>query len=269
VPILTPRLSSHWVGVVTPVPNGIARPLVESLVHEVVCKEHDIAAYVPDPPEGLTGFDRAVELALARVHGLDVATSWTSADAPGAPSDPLPTDPDWAGGSLYVDERASVVPAAPESLWRVLEGIGGRNGWYSWPIGWWARGVLDRLTGGPGLRRGRRHPDDLVVGDALDWWRVEDIEDLRLLRLRAEMRLPGLAWLELRVEQDEQGRTVFRQRALFHPRGLAGQAYWIAIKPFHGIVFGGMQRGIAQAAVRAEREGTPPRWRPSGSPASV
>ncbi|HKG51845.1 MAG TPA: SDR family oxidoreductase [Actinomycetales bacterium] len=253
VPILSPRLSSHWVGVVTPVPSGIARPLVESLVHEVVCKEDDIARYVPDPPGGLTGFDQAVTLALAKVQNLDVATSWTSADAPGAPSDPMPTDPDWAGGSLYVDERASVVPASPQNLWRVLEGIGGRKGWYSWPVGWWARGVLDRMTGGPGLRRGRRHPDDLVVGDALDWWRVEEIEHLRLLRLRAEMRLPGLAWLELRVEQDASGRTVFRQRALFHPRGLAGHAYWAAIKPFHGIVFGGMQRGIAQAAARSEQ----------------
>src|SRR3954468_225948 len=252
VPLLTPRLSSHWVGVVTPVPSGIARPLVESLVHEVVCKERDIARYVPEPPEGLTGFDRAVELALAKVHDLDVATSWTSADAPGAPSDPLPSDPDWAGGSLYVDERAGVVPASPERLWRVLESIGGRNGWYSWPAGWWARGVLDRMTGGPGLRRGRRHPDELAVGDALDWWRVEEVDDQRLLRLRAEMRLPGLAWLELRVERDDAERTVFRQRALFHPRGLAGHAYWTAIKPFHGIVFGGMQRGIAQAAARTE-----------------
>jgi hypothetical protein len=266
VPFLSPALSSHWVGVVTPVPSGIARPLVDSLVLEVVCKEHDIARYVPDPPEGLIGFDQAVALALAKVRQYDVATSWASADAPGAPSDPLPTDPDWAGGSLYVDERASVVPASPESLWRVLESIGGRNGWYSWPVGWWARGVLDRLTGGPGLRRGRRHPDDLAVGDALDWWRVEEVEDLRLIRLRAEMRLPGLAWLELRVERDDAGETVFRQRALFHPRGLAGQAYWLVIKPFHGIVFGGMQRGIAQAAARTEREGMPPRWRPSGGP---
>jgi uncharacterized protein YbjT (DUF2867 family) len=265
VPLLSPGLSSHWVGVVTPVPSGIARPLVDSLVHEVVCKEHDIAAYVPDPPGGLVGFDRAVALALAKVRQYDVATSWASADAPGAPSDPLPTDPAWAGGSLYVDERASVVPASPESLWRVLEGIGGRNGWYSWPVGWWARGVLDRLTGGPGLRRGRRHPDDLAVGDAVDWWRVEEVDDLELIRLRAEMRLPGLAWLELRVERDDAGRTVFRQRAIFSPRGLAGHAYWVAIKPFHGIVFGGMQRGIAQAAVAAERDRTPARWRPSGS----
>ena len=262
-PLLSPSLSSHWVGLVTPVPNSIARPLVDSLVHDVVCEEHDIAQYVPDPPEGLVGFDRAVELALAKVRDLDVATRWSSAVPLGAPSDPLPSDPDWAGGSLYTDDRSSVVRASREALWSVIEGIGGDNGWYSWRLGWVARGLMDRLFGGPGLRRGRRHPQDLAVGDALDWWRVEEIEDLRLLRLRAEMRLPGLAWLELIAEEDEQGRTVFRQRALFHPRGLAGHAYWAAVYPFHGIVFGGMQKNIAKAAEEAERSGAPARWRPS------
>ncbi|MFI7065801.1 SDR family oxidoreductase [Kribbella sp. NPDC050124] len=248
LPLLTPSLSSHWVGLVTPVPSGIARPLVDSLVHEVVCKEHDIAQYVPDPAPGLIGFDRAVELALKRVQDLDVTTTWASASTPGAPSDPLPSDPDWSGGSLYVDERESAVPASPERLWTVIEGIGGGTGWYSWRLGWWARGLLDRLFGGPGLRRGRRNPHDLSVGDPLDWWRVEEIEDQRLLRLRAEMRLPGLAWLELVIDKDSDGNTVFRQRALFHPHGLPGHLYWWAIKPFHGIVFGGMQRNIAHAA---------------------
>ncbi len=247
LPLLTPSLSSHWVGLVTPVPSSIARPLVDSLVHEVICKEHDIATYVPDPEPGLTGFDRAVELALKRVQDFDVTTSWASASTPGAPSDPLPSDPDWSGGSLYVDERESVVPASPEELWKVIEGIGGGNGWYSWRLGWWARGVLDRLFGGPGLRRGRRNPRDLSVGDPLDWWRVEEIEDLKLLRLQAEMRLPGLAWLELIVDHDATGNTVFRQRALFHPHGLPGHLYWWAIKPFHGIIFGGMQRNITHA----------------------
>jgi uncharacterized protein YbjT (DUF2867 family) len=255
LPLLTPSLSSHWVSLVTPVPSGIARPLVDSLVHEVVVKERDIATYIPDPPEGLIGFERAVELALAKVRGLDVATTWSSAVPQGAPSDPLPTDPDWAGGSLYVDEREHVVDAPPEDVWAVIEGIGGQHGWYSWSLGWRARGVLDRWAGGPGLRRGRRHPDRLVVGDALDWWRVEEIERPRLLRLRAEMRLPGQAWLELVVIGPEEagptehgGPTLFRQRALFHPRGLAGQLYWAAIRPFHGIVFGGMQRNIARTA---------------------
>jgi uncharacterized protein YbjT (DUF2867 family) len=250
VPILTPRLSSHWVGVVTPVPGGIARPLVESLRNTVVCQEHDIARYVPDPPEGLLGFDRAVELALARIREYRVPTRWTSASPPGAPSDPLPSDPGWAGGSLYVDERERVVDASPAELWRVLEGIGGDTGWYSFPLAWRLRGLLDRLGGGPGLRRGRRDPHDLQVGDALDWWRVEEVVEPDLLRLRAEMRLPGLAWLELRVVRDAAGRTVFRQRALFHPHGLAGHAYWWSVWPFHGLVFAEMQRNIAVAAER-------------------
>lgn len=256
LPLLTPSLSSHWVGLVTPVPNSIARPLVESLINEVVCKEHDIAAYVPDPEGGLTGFRAAVQLALKRIQDRGVSTSWSSAMTAGAPSDPLPSDPDWAGGSLYVDERERVVDATAEQLWSVIEGIGGGHGWYSWRLGWWARGLFDRLFGGPGLRRGRRDPFDLNVGEALDWWRVEEIDDLHLLRLRAEMRLPGLAWLELIVDTDEQGRTVFRQRALFHPRGLAGHIYWALIRPFHGLVFGGMQRNMAAAAERVPRIGT-------------
>jgi uncharacterized protein YbjT (DUF2867 family) len=248
VPLLTPSLSSHWVGLVTPVPNSIARPLVESLINEVVCKEHDIATHVPDPHGGLTAFEPAVELALQRIQDRQVTTSWASATTVGAPSDPLPTDPDWAGGSLYVDDRERVVNATPEQLWSVIEGIGGKHGWYSWRLGWWARGLLDRIFGGPGLRRGRRDPNELSVGDALDWWRVEDVEDKHLLRLRAEMRLPGLAWLELIINTDDRGRTMFRQRALFHPRGLAGHAYWAVIYPFHNLVFGGMQRNVASEA---------------------
>ena len=252
VPVLTPRLSSHWVQVVTPVPNRIARPLVESLRNTVVCREHDIAAYVPDPPGGLLGFDRAVELALSQVRAYRVPTRWSSASTYGAPSEPLPSDPDWAGGSLYVDERERVVDASPESLWRVIEGVGGERGWYSFPLAWRVRGWVDRFSGGPGLRRGRRDPDDLHVGEALDFWRVEEVLEPRLLRLRAEMRLPGLAWLELAVRCDDAGRTVFHQRALFHPHGLAGQAYWWSVRPFHGVVFGEMQRNIAVAAEELE-----------------
>jgi uncharacterized protein YbjT (DUF2867 family) len=252
LPLLTPALSSLWVGLVTPVPSGLARPLVDSLVHEVICKDDDIDAYVDRPAAGRIGFDRAVDLALRKVHELDVSTSWASASTPGAPSDPLPGDPDWAGGSLHVDERDCLVDAPPERLWTVIEGIGGRRGWYSWRLGWWTRGLLDRIVGGPGLRRGRLHPDRLSVGDPLDWWRIEELDRGRLLRLRAEMRLPGQAWLELLVGTDDEGRTLFRQRALFHPRGLLGELYWAAIRPFHDIVFGGMQRNIAHAAERPE-----------------
>ncbi len=257
VPVLTPRLSSHWVGLVTPVPASIARPLTESLRHEVVCHEHDIARYVPDPPGHPLPFDEALSLAVRRVRQAEVATRWSSASVPGAPSDPLPTDPDWAGGSLYEDERQLPVDASPQALWKVIEGIGGDNGWYSFPLAWAVRGWLDRFVGGVGLRRGRRDAERLRVGDSLDFWRVEEIEPVRLLRLRAEMRLPGLAWLEMHVETDERGRTRYRQRALFHPRGLFGHVYWWSVSPFHAVVFGGMARNIAQAAARGltAREG--------------
>ncbi|MFI8189215.1 SDR family oxidoreductase [Streptomyces sp. NPDC085946] len=261
VPVLTPGLSSHWVGLVTPVPASIARPLTESLRHEVVCHEHDIARYVPDPPGHPIGFHEAVRQALRRVRDAEVVTRWSSASVPGAPSDPLPTDPDWAGGSLYTDHRERAVRASPEALWRVVEGIGGENGWYSFPLAWALRGWLDRLVGGVGLRRGRRDAQRLRVGDSLDFWRVEEIEPGRLLRLRAEMRLPGLAWLEMYVDTDGDGRSRYRQRALFHPHGLLGQAYWWGVSPFHAVVFGGMARNIARAAeqqaqVTREREGT-------------
>jgi hypothetical protein len=135
------------------------------------------------------------------------------------------------------------------------------------------RGVLDRLWGGPGLRRGRRNPTRLAVGDPLDWWRVEEVDDLRLLRLRAEMRLPGLAWLDLVVDDGDDGTTTFRQKAYFHPRGLLGHLYWGAVYPFHGVVFGGMQRNIARAAERRHAtRPAPPRPRaasgePAGAPA--
>ncbi|WP_248960243.1 SDR family oxidoreductase [Sphaerisporangium perillae] len=247
VPLLTPSLSSHWVGLVTPVPAVVARPLVESLRNEAVCRERDIARYIPDPPGGLTPFVRAVRLALQRIKEAGVETRWTSASTPGAPSDPLPTDPDWAGGSLYADERSRVVDAPPEALWRVIEGIGGVHGWYSLPVAWRMRGLLDRLLGGVGLRRGRRDPSRLRVGDALDFWRVEEIEPGRLLRLRAEMLLPGLAWLELSCRR-ENGGTVYGQRAIFHPRGLLGHLYWWAVYPFHGLVFGRMPGNVARAA---------------------
>jgi uncharacterized protein YbjT (DUF2867 family) len=252
VPFFSPSLSSHWVGLITPVPAGIARPLVESLRNTVVCREHDIADYVPDPPQGLLGFDEAVRLAVQRVKDSAVATRWASASVPGAPSGPLPTDPDWAGGSLYVDERTRATSAEPDAVWRVVEGIGGDAGWYSFPLAWEVRGGLDRLVGGVGLRRGRRDPRRLYAGDALDFWRVEEIEESKLLRLRAEMRVPGLAWLEFHVEHGDSAdggqHTVLRQRATFAPHGLAGHLYWWAVAAFHGIVFGGMIRGITRQA---------------------
>ncbi|MDG4783519.1 SDR family oxidoreductase [Micromonospora sp. WMMD961] len=245
---LTPSLSSHWVGLITPVPNKIARPLVESLIHEAVAHEHDIARYVPDPPGGLTGFDDAVALALAKVRDAQVETRWSTASGPDAPAEPLPSDPDWSGGTAYTDMRERAVDASPAALWRVVEGVGGEHGWYSFPLAWSLRGWLDRLVGGVGLRRGRRDPHRLQVGEALDFWRVEEIVPGELLRLRAEMRLPGRAWLEMRVLPTDDGRSRYQQRAVFLPRGLAGHAYWGSVAPFHAVVFGGMARNIARNA---------------------
>ncbi|MEU9362692.1 SDR family oxidoreductase [Streptomyces sp. NPDC048301] len=250
VPMLSPGLSSHWVGLVTPVPASIARPLAESLRYEVVCQEHDIAEHVPDGPGRPFSFATALSLALQRVREARVTTRWSSASTPGIPSDPLPTDPDWAGGSLYTDVRELDVDASPEALWRVIEGIGGDNGWYSFPLAWAVRGWMDRLTGGVGLRRGRRDAQRLRVGDSLDFWRVEEIERGRLLRLRAEMRMPGLGWLEMYAQEGEDGRSHYCQRAVFHPAGLLGHAYWWSVSPFHALIFGGMARNIARAAVQ-------------------
>ena len=257
VPVLSPSLSSHWIALVTPIPGMLARPLVESLRHDAVCRDHAIARQIPDPPGGLVAFDDAVRLALQRVREAVVATRWSSASLPGAPSDPLPTDPDWAARqSVPRRTRAGRRRVRRRAVLSTIEAIGGETGWYSPPWAWRARGLIDRVLGGVGLRRGRRDPRRLRVGDAVDFWRVEELVPGRLLRLRAEMRLPGLAWLELRVEQSAQ--TVrYLQRAVFHPRGLAGQLYWWSLKPFHGVVFGAMARNIVHAAQTAPTARTP------------
>lgn len=244
---LTPGLSALWVGLVTPVPGGIARPLVESLIQDAVATEHDIADHVPDPPDGLVGFDDAVRQALSKVGNADVETRGSTSAWTGAPADPIPSDPDWSGGSSYVDLRGRDVDAPVETLWAVVERIGGGSGWYSFPLAWTARGWVDRLVGGVGLRRGRRDPDRLRVGEAVDFWRVEEIEPGRLLRLRAEMALPGRAWLELRTDPRGSGSRL-EQRAFFLPRGLAGHVYWKSIAAAHGLVLGGMADSIARTA---------------------
>ena len=266
-PVLTPRLSSRWVGLVTPVPSVMARPLVESLTVESVCLEHDIAQHVPDPEDGLIPYRTAVDLALQRVQHAEVRTTWSSSSTPGAPSDPMPADPAWAGGLLYTDERETVVDASPGDVWAVIEGMGGERGYYSFPLAWEVRGWLDRASGGVGLARGRRDPDTLRTGDVMDFWRVEERRPLELLRLRGEFRMPGLAWLELgiRTEDDARGRpvTVYTQRALFHPRGYPGEAYWAAMKPFHGVIFGSMLKNIRVNAEAVARKDAVP-LRPSG-----
>ena len=245
VPVLSPWLSSQWVNVVTPVPKAIAQPLIESLRNNAVASEHDIESLIP---LDLCPFDTAVRLALERIGHAEVETRWSGAVWPGAPSDPMPTDPDWAGGSAYRDERSLAVDAPLPVLWNAVEGIGGDRGWHSFRLAWAVRGLMDRLVGGVGLRRGRRDPNRLMVGDAVDFWRVEAIERPTLLRLRAEMKLPGQAWLEFSIDPSDPERPVLHQKALFVPRGLAGHAYWWAISPFHNVVFGSMIANLADSS---------------------
>lgn len=247
LPVLTPGLASHWVGLVTPIPASIARPLVASLQNECVVKNDDVDDLIPRPDEGLTPYRDAVRLALGRVDSDQVETSWRDADLVGVPSDPLPSDPDWAGRTVFTDSRTALTDAPVDQLWNVIEGVGGENGWYSAGLLWAIRGWMDRLVGGVGLARGRRSRARLGVGDALDFWRVEAIEPGRLLRLRAEMKVPGAAWLELRASAEGEGAR-YDQRAIFFPRGLTGRLYWLAVLPFHGLIFTGMAARITAAA---------------------
>ncbi|MDX6326286.1 MAG: hypothetical protein QOK15_2640, partial [Nocardioidaceae bacterium] len=220
VPVLSPSLSSRWVGLVTPLPTGLARPLVESLINEVVVEDRPITAVIPHRP---IPFREALERALARVAELEVVTSWSDATLPGrSPADPMPTDPDWAGGSLLRDWQQSSSDASPAELFQTVQGIGGARGWYVTPLLWGIRGFADKLIGGVGMRRGRRNPDVMWVGDAVDFWRVEAVEPPSLIRLRAEMKLPGEAWIEWRIEPEGSGSRL-DQRAIFYPRGLLGR----------------------------------------------
>lgn len=248
LPVLTPWLASQWVNLVTPIPRSLAVPIIESLLHDAVMKNHDIDEVIPPPAEGLIGYRKSVELALVRMRSGEVETSWRNTEVIGAPSDPLPSDPEWAGHTVYTDSREVMVDAPSEELWKVVESIGGDNGWYSLPVAWAARGLLDKLVGGVGLRRGRRDPNRLVTGDALDFWRVEKIERGSFLRLRAEMKLPGLAWLEFTVTPVSEEHSTLTQRAIFFPQGLGGRLYWAAVTPLHGIVFAGMAKSMGKAA---------------------
>jgi len=255
LPVLTPWLASQWVNLVTPIPRALAVPIVSSLQFDAVVNESDIEKYIPQPEGGLTGYRRAVRLALGKMRAGEVETSWQNSSVAGAPSDSLPSDPNWAGHTVFLDAREQHTPASPEQLWRIIEGIGGQNGWYSFPLAWAVRGWMDKLVGGVGLRRGRRDATRLAQGDALDFWRVEEIRRGSFLRLRAEMKVPGKAWLELSAEPDPAGGSIYRQRAVFFPAGLAGRAYWFAILPFHGVIFAGMANRITAAAAAGNSDG--------------
>ncbi len=242
VPVLTPRLSSYWIHLVTPIDHRMARPLAEGLRNEVVCRDDTARRLMP---QRLLGVREAIELALENLRANRVETAWSSAG-------PMPGDPDWAGGSVFTDERAIDIDAPPATVFRAVCRIGGGHGWYAADWLWRLRGRLDRLVGGPGLRRGRRDTEHVAYGDALDFWRVTDVRPGERLALRAEMKLPGRALLEFTLEETTTG-TRLVQAARFMPHGLLGLAYWFAVLPLHGIVFRGMLRGIRRAATQPQR----------------
>ena len=248
VPVLTPRLSSYWVHWTTPIPAGIAKALAEGLRNDVVVTDSKAEEIFPHiaPGDYATAIEGVMnDLSEGRIH-----TSWSDAVGPAADPGKLVSLETRQG--LIVERRRLTVSAPAEKVYRVCAGIGGARGWYFANWAWRLRGMVDRLLGGAGLRRGRRHPDELRVGDALDFWRVEESEPERLVRLRSEMKLPGDAWLQFEMRQGEDGATWLEQTAVFAPRGLMGLAYWYALYPVHAWIFRGMIKAIAR---RAERGG--------------
>jgi len=241
VPVLTPRLSSYWIHLVTPLSHKIAIPLAEGLKNPVVCRDDRIGRLVP---QQLLNLREAIHAALGQVAARQVETNWSMAG-------PMPGDPDWSGGTVFRDIREIAVNAPAAAAFRAICRVGGRSGWHTNDWLWIIRGWLDRLVGGPGLRRGRRDPETLRYGDALDFWRVVGFELDRRLSLRAEMRLPGEGMLEFQIEPANpasNSQCIVRQTALFQPRGLLGLLYWYAVLPFHQLVFRGMLAGIRRDA---------------------
>ena len=242
VPVLTPRLSSYWIHLVTPLSSKIARPLAEGLRNEVVCRDDTakrLMSHSPISPR--ESIKRAIHNSLNNA----IPTSWTDAG-------PIPGDQDWSGGKVFKDTRTTFVKTTINDLYKVIESIGGENGYYAANWLWKTRGFIDKLIGGPGLRRGRKNTNKIAIGDAIDFWRVIHLQKNNLLKLRAEMRLPGVATLLFKIEPDpsDSSRLKLTQTASFKPRGLTGMAYWYLVKPLHGIVFDGMLKGIASEAMR-------------------
>lgn len=240
VPVLSPRLSSYWIQLITPLSNTIARPLAEGLKNPVVCREHRISSLIP---QELLNVREAIRAALHKIAEHDVETSWSMAG-------PIPGDPDWAGGTIFRDVRQITVQAPDWAVFRAVCRVGGGNGWYAADILWKIRGWMDQLVGGPGLRRGRRDPESVGYGEALDFWRVVGLERSRRVALRAEMKLPGEALLEFQIAACNDHQCVLHQSALFRPRGLFGLIYWYSVLPFHAFVFKGMLSGIEREALK-------------------
>ena len=268
VPLLTPRLSSLWLGLVTPLYARVGRKLVDSLRHPTVVRDDSAQRLFHIRPIGL---GEAIARALRNEDSSFAQTRWSDAlsAATGAPRH-------WGGtrlGNRLVDSRSTAVATSPAQVFAAVERIGGAAGWHYANWLWTWRGWLDLLMGGVGMRRGRRDPERLRVGDTLDCWRVESSQPNQRLRLAAEMKLPGRAWLEFEVQPEGNG-TRLRQTATFDPLGLWGLAYWYGVWPLHQIVFAGMLRGLARAAekafskstIRSDRKDRTAKSKPMGRP---
>ena len=238
VPVLTPRLSSYWVNLVSPVPAGIARPLIEGLRNEVVVRDPGPATAFDVRP---VAYVRALERAIDRT---DVQSTWfDSFAAPDRESLASLTSQE----GMIIERRQRTIAASPDRVFAEVERVGGEAGWPHANLLWRIRGLVDRLVGGVGMRLGRRDPERLRVGDALDFWRVEEVRRPELLRLRAEMKVPGRAWLQYEVEPLDGGSRLV-QTAFFEPKGLPGLAYWYGLYPVHGLIFRGTVRVLAERA---------------------
>ena len=244
VPVLTPRLSSYWIHLVTPLSHDIAKPLAEGLKNPVVCRENRIKKLIP---QELLTVRQAIHAAIRKLTHHEVETNWSMAG-------PIPGDPDWAGGKMFQDARRITIAAPPWAAFAAICRVGGGHGWYAADWLWRIRGWMDLMVGGPGLRRGRRDPEKVGFGEALDFWRVVGLVRDERLTLRAEMKLPGQAQLEFRIHPEPGGTCDLEQVAKFQPRGLAGLLYWYAVVPFHFFVFKGMLRGIQREAMRIAEE---------------
>ena len=243
VPLLTPHLSSLWLGLVTPVYARVGRKLIDSIRHPTLVRDARALAAFSVRPMGL---EEAIRRAMDLEDQAFAVTRWSDALSS---SGRLPS---WGGvrfGTRLVDSRTIRVACPPTAAFVPVERIGGETGYYAWNFLWRVRGFLDLMAGGVGLRRGRTDPEHLKVGDAVDFWRVERLEQAKTLRLAAEMKVPGRAWLEFEVTPDGSGSTI-RQTAIFDPMGFWGQAYWYALFPIHQLVFAGMLRRIGSAATR-------------------
>jgi uncharacterized protein YbjT (DUF2867 family) len=242
VPVLTPRLSSYWVHWVTPLHANIAKPLIDGLRNEVIVRDNCAKRLFPDI--NLIDFHSAVERALAKLNANGIESTWSDSLAT-SNGDIPPVQLSNIEG-MILERREREIQESVDSVFSTLSSIGGKNGWMFAGFLWQIRGWLDRLVGGVGLRRGRRHPKEIRVGDALDFWRVEAIEPEQLLRLRAEMKTPGEAWLQFETHAGRDGSTKLIQTAYFAPHGLLGHIYWYALYPIHKILFSGLIDAIAK-----------------------